>query len=123
VGDGVSLQVHAVGQGLMGHATNLVSIDAVAQNSPQFLGNIAGQSLANAVEMAGVHATSRAATDRGVKALLSSKKSRRSGVSQRADTSKASKVATSSAASPGPPRSSPYAITVSTYLARCLRNL
>lgn len=49
--DGASAQLHAVSQGLAGHATQLVSIDSVASNTPSFLGYVAGQGAANSVEM------------------------------------------------------------------------
>lgn len=81
VSAGVESQVHAVGQGLMGHATNLVSIDAVAQNTPQFLGNVAGQGLANAAEMAAVQSATKSVTGKGVKAFLLAKMMRKTGPS------------------------------------------
>lgn len=49
--DGASAQLHAVSQGLAGHATQLVSIDSVASNTPSFLGYVAGQGAANSVEI------------------------------------------------------------------------
>lgn len=72
--EGISSQVHAVGQGLLGHATNLVPIDAVAQNTPQSLGYIAGQGFANAAEMEAVKQVTKRGvkevTERGVRAFI-----------------------------------------------------
>jgi hypothetical protein len=51
---GIHAQSSAVLNGLEGHATNLVPIDAIASNSPGFLGYVAGNAAANAAELKAV---------------------------------------------------------------------
>jgi hypothetical protein len=47
---GFSNQVSAVAHGLTGHAVQLVPIEWVASNTPEFFGNMAGQALASTAE-------------------------------------------------------------------------
>ena len=67
---GVSAQTHALSEGLAGHATQLVPIDAVATNTTGFLGDVAGQAAANALEMELINKTVEKSTKWGVRALL-----------------------------------------------------
>lgn len=67
---GVKAQVEAVGQGFMGHATQLVPTDAVANGTTGFLGDTAGQAAASAMELKGVDKAVGYVTGKAVGACL-----------------------------------------------------
>lgn len=67
---GMKAQVEAVGQGLTGHATQLVPTDAIANGTTGFLGDTAGQAAANAMELKGVEMATRYVTKKGVTTCL-----------------------------------------------------
>ncbi len=63
-------QVEAVEGGLVGHATQLVPTDAVANGTTSFMGNTAGQAAASAMELKGVDKAVGYVTGKGMSACL-----------------------------------------------------